>query len=342
MPPASARLAVLTATIVSLIFFGFAFFEHNRLYNKDLQRVRATEARLAARSPRPGAGAPTRPPPGVDAADVALTQQPDVRAPDVRAFYEQAELSAFVAARVRGPFDETPQARSLVPPSHVTANYASGGVTIAWEDGALNQVLGSTLARQGGDLRVAFRVYRGLDSQPPELAETVPWGQSTWRDTRLPLGRGRLVYEVWAVLLRQTPTGDVLVAAERSESVTVLTPEHFTLALQGGGGDEAQFAIDVDFPSAQGRVLARARVGEEVRAGDLATGLVVQSIDVNKEERLATQRRLLFTTDGSLVLDPGTHEPRTTQTQVLLPVQHLKVVLASADGETRQLDLDLP
>jgi hypothetical protein len=156
-----------------------------------------------------------------------------------------------------------------------------------------------------------------------------------------------MVYEVWAVLLRDTAAGEVLVGAERSEPVTVLTPEHFSLTLQGGGSDEAQFAVDVEFPSAQfpsaqGRVMSRARVGEEIRAGDLTTGLVVQSIELSTEERLSAQRRLLFTTDGTLVLDPATREPRTTQTQVLLPVQHLKVVLASALGETRELDKDLP
>jgi hypothetical protein len=55
MSTSSARLAVLTATGVSLIFFGFAFFAHNRLYDKDLQRARATEARLATRTPAQGA-----------------------------------------------------------------------------------------------------------------------------------------------------------------------------------------------------------------------------------------------------------------------------------------------
>jgi hypothetical protein len=342
MAPSTARWAVLTATSVSLIFFGFAFFAHNRLYDKDLQRAKATEARLDADSARSALDVVKRAVAGVDAADVALTQQPDVRAPEARTFYEQAELDAFTAAKVRGPFDAVPQARSLVPPTKLKASYALGSVTLSWEAGAVNQVLASTLARQGGDLRLGSRIYRGLGGQPPELVASLPWGQESWRDTQLTLGKGRLLYEVWTVLLRDTKAGEVLVGAERSEPVTVLTPEHFTLALQGGGSDEVQFAVDVEFPSAQGRVTSRARVGEEIRAGDLSTGLVVQSIELSTEERLTAQRRLLFTTDGSLVLDPATHEPRTTQTQVLLPVQHLKVVLASADGETRQLDKDLP
>ena len=172
--------------------------------------------------------------------------------------------------------------------------------------------------------------------------QTVPWGQASWRDAHLPLGRGRLVYEVWAVLLRQGPSGDVLVAAERSEAVTVLTPEHFTLDLQGGSAEEAVFTVEIELPSAHDRAMARARLGEEVRLGGLATGLVVQSIELSQIERLSTQRRLLFTTDGSLVLDPDTHQPRTTETQVLVPSQHLKVVLADRDGGTRLLETDLP
>ena len=98
MSTSSARLAVLTATGVSLIFFGFAFFAHNRLYDKDLQRARVTEARLATRTPARGADGAARPGPGVDPADTALTQQPDVRVPDARTFYDQGELDAFVFA----------------------------------------------------------------------------------------------------------------------------------------------------------------------------------------------------------------------------------------------------
>jgi len=342
MSTSSARLAVLTATGVSLIFFGFAFFAHNRLYDKDLQRARVTEARLATRTPARGADGAARPGPGVDPADTALTQQPDVRVPDARTFYDQGELDAFVAARVRGPFEDTPQARSLVPPGNVRSAYAAGTVRLDWDPGPVNEVLASTLARQGGDLRLAFRIYRGVDPAPPELVETVPWGQTSWRDAHLPLGKGRLVYEVWAVLLRSSPSGDVLVAAERSEPVTVLTPEHFTLALQGGSAEEAVLAVEVELPSARDRAIARARQGEEIRLGGLSTGLVVQSIALSQEDRLSTQRRLLFTTDGSLVLDPDTHQPRTTETQVLLPRQHLKVVLADRDGGTRLLETDLP
>jgi len=340
--PAPARLAVLTATGVSLIFFGFAFFAHNRLYDKDLQRTRSLTERLATAVPvlDGHAGAPATG--GVDAVEAALATHADAREPEARAFYDDGEIEAFVAARMRGPFEQPAQARSLVPPDGITGRYAAGAVTLAWNPGALNAVLASTLARQGNDLQLAFRVYRSHGSSEPELVATVPWGQNSWRDHDLPLGEGRLAYEVWAVLLRSGPLGDVLVAAERSEAVTVRTPEHFTLELQGGNADEALFAVDVELPAARDRVMTRARAGEEVRAGELSTGLVVQSIALTTEERLSTQRRLLFTSDGSLVLDPETHQPRTTQTQVLVPVQHLAVVLAAPDGSLRELDLDLP
>src|SRR5262245_59159644 len=175
IPASSARLAVLTATVVSLIFFGFAFFAHNRLYDKDLQRARATEARLDANSTRDPRGAVRRTVVGVDAADLALTQQPDVRAPGARSLYEQAELDAFTAAKVRGPFDAVPQARSLVAPTKLKGSYAAGNVNLTWDAGAVNQVLASTIARQGGDLQIGFRIYRGVGGQPPELVASVPW-----------------------------------------------------------------------------------------------------------------------------------------------------------------------
>jgi hypothetical protein len=341
-PPGIARMAVLTGAGVSLIFFVFAFFAHNVLHDKDLQRTRALEARLSAHDdlgPGSSSGAAST---GSDAVDAALAAQPDVRVPEARVFYDDGELDAFIAAKVRGPFEAPSRSRSLVPPEQVGAVYGSGSVTLSWEPGALNSVLATTYARQGQDLRLAFHIYRGVGAAPPSLAASVPWGQATWRDRQLPLGRERLVYEVWAVILQASPRGDVLIAAERSEPVTVQTPEHFTLDLLGGSAEEVEFVVDVRLPSAPGRLTSRARVGEELRVGALSTGLVVQAITLTPEERLSTQRRLLFTTDGSLVLDPETRQPRTTQTQVLVPARHLSVVLATADGETRELGTDLP
>lgn len=339
---ATARLAVLTATGVSLIFFGFAFFAHNALHDKDLQRTRAFEARLASGAGEQPARTPATGHAGPDPLDATLATQADARVPEARAFYDDGELDAFIAARMRGPFEAPTRARSLVPPEQFGAVYGSGAVTLSWQPGALNSLLASTYARLGQDLRIAFHVYRGVGTAPPVLAASVPWGQTSWRDPHIPLGRERVVYEVWAVILQASPRGDVLVAAARSEPVTVQTPEHFTLDLLGGSAEEAVFAVDVRLPSAPSRVTSRARVGEELRAGELSTGLVVQAITLTPEERLSTQRRLLFTTDGSLVLDPETRQPRTTQTQVLVPARRLSVVLVTSDGQSRALETDLP
>jgi len=342
LQPTATRLAVLTATGVSLIFFGFAFFAHNTLHDKDLERTRATAARLAPQVGSRFDHAASTNSAGTDAADAALAAQPDVRAPEARVFYDDGELEAFVTAKVRGPFEAPSQARSLMPPEDVGAVYGGGTVTLSWEPGAVNSVLASTYARQGVDLRIAIHVYRGVGDATPDLVDSLTWGQTTWRDHQLPLGQARLVYEVWTVILQGSPRGDVLIAAERSEPVTVQTPEHFTLELLGGSAEEAVFAVDVRLPSARNRVTTRARVGQELQVGELSTGLVVQAIVLTPEERLSMQRRLLFTTDGSLVLDPETHLPRTTQTQVLIPVRHLTVVLATANGEARELGADLP
>lgn len=336
------RRAVLTAAWLSLIFFGFAFFAHKRLHDKDLQRTRGLARRLEAHAEvAHGVGLSAAQGP-VDAMLAELAQPVDAREPEARAFYDDGELEAYVAARLRGPFEQPAQARSLTAPGNLRGRYAAGAVTLAWDPGAMNTVLASTLARQGTDLSVAFRIYRASAAADPEWIASLPWGETSWEDHALPLAASRLSYEVWAVLLRHGPLGEVLVAAERSEPVTVLSPEHFTLDLQGGDADEALFTVAVELPAARDRVLARAGVGQEIRAGELATGLVVQSIQISKDDRLSTQRRLLFTSDGSLVLDPETHQPRTTQTQVLLPVRRLSVVLADAAGTRRELAADLP
>jgi hypothetical protein len=76
--------------------------------------------------------------------------------------------------------------------------------------------------------------------------------------------------------------------------------------------------------------------------GTEPTGLTLEALESTAEDKLTTQQRLVLTTDGSLVLDPLTNEPRTTQTQVLVPVTRLTATLVARDGERRVLDVDLP
>ncbi len=272
----------------------------------------------------------------------ALLQTADARTVGGEVLYDDAELKAFVAARLRGAVETAPEARSLAPPHEVRGEYARGAVTVTWDPGPVNRVLATTLSGQDDGLRLAFRIYRSVDRGPPELATTVPFGATSWRDGQLPLARSLLSYEVWTVLHRGAPPGEVLVGAERSEAVTVESPEHFTLDLVGGGPESATFAVQVDLPAAASRATITVKPGQALSVGERSTGLVLQSITQSQEERLTTQRRLLLTSDGSLVLDPTTNEPRTTQTQVLLPVTRLTASLIGPDGAARTLVADLP
>lgn len=343
MDSRSARILVLTGTGLSFIVCALSLFVHNRLYGKDLERARQVE--LALRTSLGSAATPVTAQASDalhDVVDGTLAQQPAVRIVDGSSLYDDAELKAFVAARVRGAFETAPEARSLTPPGAVRSEYQLGVVNVSWDPGPVNRVLATTLAGQGSDMKLAFRIYRGQNLAPPELQATVPFGVASWHDNQLPLGKGKLTYEVWTVLLRNGAAGEVLVGAERSEMVTVETPEHFTLSLQDGGPEYAVFEVQVDLPAAAGRATITVHPGQPLNVGDRPTGLVLQSIMPSQEERLTTQRRLVLTSDGSLVLDPTTHEPRTTQTQVLLPVTRWTAMLLGQDGETRTLVKDLP
>jgi hypothetical protein len=343
MEPRSARILVLTGCWLSLIFLALALFVHNRLYDRDLERIAALEeavVTLFESGAQPPSDAPV--PIGFDAIQMALAEQAAIDAFDAAGLYDAAELKAFVAASLRKPFDAAPEARSLVPPSQVLADYGSGVVSLGWDSGSVNRILAATLVAQDAALRLGFRIYRSIDGNAPELIETVPFGVETWRDNHLPLAATRLGYEVWAVLLRSGPGGEVLVGAERSEMVTVATPEHFRLSLVGGNAEEAVLEVEVELPSAAGIATVTVQPGEALTVGGHPTGLVLQSIDQTREERLGTRRRILLTSDGSLILDPTTHEPRTTQTQVLVPVTRLVATLVRKDGEARTLDVDLP
>jgi hypothetical protein len=343
MSPGGARLLVLTGTTLSLIFFAFALFVHNRLYNNDLEIARAFEARLrlqlgAAPDVRPATGSPG----GVDRLDLALAAQPLAHPADPAALYATPERQAFAAARVQGALGRTREERTLLPPARVDAVYGDAAVEVRWDPGPVNSVLAGALAGQQSDLRLGFRVYRSRDLGEPELLQDVPFGTTSWKDRALPLPRAQLDYEVWTVLVRDGPAGVVLVGAERSQKVTVRSPEHFKLHLVGGTEEQAAFDVEVGLPSGGEPVVVSARPGEPLLVGGQPLGLTLQSLRQTVEDRLTTQRRMVLTADGSLVLDPTTHEPRTTQTQVLVPVTRLIATLVSHDGEERTLETDLP
>jgi len=337
------RILVLTGLAASLIVSAFAFFVHNRLYSNDLRRTAAAESALERRlgeALRPADPSEHRA--AVDAAEVALSQQPPVVGTLAAAVYDAAELKSFETLRVRGPFVEQARSKALVSPGDLVAEVAEDGVTLGWNPGAVNRMHAAALDQEGSDLRLAQRVYRSRDGGEFQELASLPFADETWRDTQMPLASTRLAYQVWVVLLRHDSSGDVLVDAERSEEVTVVSPEHFTVSLTGGGDGQAVFLIQVNLPHAAGDRPVTARVGEELRVGESSTGLTLRSLDTTTQDALITQRRLLLTTDGSLVLDPESHEPRTTQTQVLKPVKRLVATLATRDGAVRTLQVDLP
>ncbi|MHC4845459.1 MAG: hypothetical protein ACYTCU_04770 [Planctomycetota bacterium] len=342
-----ARILVLTGTGLSIIFLPFALFAHNRLYSNDLGRAHQLERSLREDLAAPDGTAPETPPSGpavgsLDPVDLALALQPAVIELDASPFFDDAEMLGFVAAKMRGDAPDSTEARTLMPPLAVRAAYTMGTVVVDWRASPVNKVLSSTLAAQQSDLRLAHRIYRGIDLAPPEHLQTVPFGTRSWPDRHLPLAASRLDYEVWTVLLRSGGGEDVLVGAERSEKVTVASPDHFRLELVGGSTSEAVFDVHVELPTAAGTVSASLRPGDELMVGRVPTGLILQSLTQSEEDVLTTQRRLVLTTDGSLVLDPNTNEPRTTQTQVLVPVTRITASLVRGDGEIETLEVDLP
>lgn len=350
MQARTARILVLTGTCLSISFLPFALFAHNRLYSKDLGRATELEQSLRellsaptdTAQPGPDAEGPRA---AMDPVDLALAQQPAVIALDAAPVYDDAELLGFVAAQMRDDAPSSQQARSLAPPLAVRAAYSMGTVVLDWRSSPVNKVLASSLAAQAGSLRLAHRIYRSIDLAAPERLATLPFGTITWQDRQLPLAGSRLGYEVWTVLLR---AGDgeagqeVLVGAEPSEEVTVASPDHFRLELVGGSAQEAVFEVLVQLPTASGIVSVSLRPGDELMVGSMPTGLILKSLNQSEEDELTTQRRLVLTTDGSLVLDPNTNEPRTTQTQVLVPITRLTALLVRSDGETETLEVELP
>ena len=355
----TTRIAVLTGICGSLIVFALALGVHNHLYSKHLGRAQATmdtiRGRLEATPPTTRTRTVRG---GGDVLELALAKQPAVLSERDRTllepatpFYSDSERRAYVTARVKGAFDAPSDLDSLAAPTDVTAIYADGAVMLRWDAGPANRVLASALSAHDSPVRLAFRVYRRRDGGELTPLVTLPFGVTAWKDRALPIARSTLYYEVWTVLLKDAEAGDpagaagseTLVSAERGDLVTLSVPEHFTLELVGGDEDRAEFLAVVGSPeSPVASAVVTADVGQVVSIGELSTALTVQHIEFESVDTLKTRQRLSLTTDGAVVIDPATDEPRFTQTQVLVPGLRMRTVLVHEDGETRTLEADLP
>lgn len=287
-----------------------------------------------------------------EAFEAALRQAPDHTATlDALLLYDEAERSRFASLRwpsgIPGHLAGDLPTSGLVPPQQIAADYEAGAVSVRWTVAeATQQVIASTQADSGQ--QVAHRIYRSDDGGDLQLVATLGHDQTRWRDDAMPLAGGELGYEVWTVLLRDGPDRDgpdndpTLVRSESGELVTVTVPEHFKLVLISGDSEAAVIRMEVGPPSMPVAVHDISLLpGDPVDASGLSTGWILTSLQLLEEQRLTTRTRLVLTSDGSLVLDPETHAPRTSDTQVLMPQTRLVATLAAPSGATRRLELDL-
>jgi len=356
MPPAGrtagrmGRFLMLTGPLLSLIVFGLALLAHNRLYSNDLGRAARLETRVrgaldARREPGARQASPTH---ALEADEAALRQPPDRTPLDALLLYDENERRAFAATRWVDNQPPVASRSGLAAPADLRAVYEAGAVSLDWSiDPATRVALADGLP--GGE-RLAQRVYRSVSGAPAALRATLDLETTRWRDDALPLAGGDLTYSVWTVLLQDDPLPDSapgaaegLVRSECSELVTVSVPEHFRLVLVSGDSTRAAIRLEVGPTSRPVAVQVLDLVpGDPVAAGALSTGLVLQALDVIDTERLTTRTHLLFTSDASLVLDPVTRAPRTSESQILMPCKRLVATLRGPSGAARSLELDLP
>ena len=263
---------------------------------------------------------------------------------DPSTLYESVEARAFEIAQLERQLPGAGSAARLSPPQRLRPVYTRGSVDVAWAPGMPNIELARALrGAPDQDLRLAYRVYRARGAETPELLATVEFGTESFRDGDMPLAADTLVYEVWAVLLRGTGSDEVLVAAERSDRVTVATPEHFNLVLLSGDAGRAEFQITITAGDRAGAVSRLSgSPGDELSVDSTGTGLTLTALEVVEEPRLEQRERLVLTSDASLVLEPGTRRPQTMQTPVLMNVTRLRAGLVDRSGEPRLLEVDLP
>ena len=305
------------------------------LLAEPLQRADSLEAtlrgRLAAKAP-----APTPSITSPEDFERLLALPPSRRPLDALPLYDEAERASFARAHWRSADTEGTEPR-LAPPLVGSTFYEAGGVNLNWEHELETRLLAEELPRRH---LLGVRVYRSEGAGPPQLMATLPLEQTRYRDTSMPLLETELRYELWSVLLAGVE--GALVSAAPADPVTLPVPDHFTMRLLDGDEERARVLLGLgrqDPPVATETV--ELAVGEELLVTGRPTGLRLISLEIRSEERMQQRERLLFASDGSLVLDPLSGAPRRTGAAVLVPVEHLVATLRHLTGSQRTLETDL-
>ncbi len=343
----AGRHVITTGLILSLGLIGLSFSLHNFLHTASLQNAERLENQIRSELDAPAEHSERGPQGAIhDPVQLALAYSPRIKAVESSVFYDSAEIQNFKAEQMRSQLG-SPDGRppDPTPPQDVTATYSDQAVTVSWKPGPANAVLENRQEKNSlGGLTLVYRVYRGTQGQPPELVASLPAGARSWWDVAMPLARSSLDYEVWAVLARPSKsTPDLIVNAQRSDSVTVETPEHFSLMLESGDSDHAVFKLTTGSETPDAPPLRiTSQLGESLFARSKSTGLTLQALRIFEDTEKITLERLVLTSDGSIVLDPDTHKPRTTKTQILSPVNRLVATLLDRAGDSRSLEVVLP
>lgn len=335
----SGRALALTGPGLSLIVFALFVVVHNRLQDNDLERADRLGAEVVKQLGAEPTGGPDPDAREDNPASFedALKETPHAVLVDALPFYDEAERAAFARSRWVGDPPSGSRGPVLAPPYGMFARYEAGAVTVHWECDPATRALRDELPL---GQQLAFHVDRVEAGVPPRRVAELGPDARVARDADLPLGRTLVGYQVWAVV--QDGDGRP-VAAEAGDLVSLEVPERFRLALVAGDTDIARIRVDI---GPVGQPVSSREVGlgpgGALEVDGRPTGLKLQSLEQVATERLETRRRLAFRSDGTLVLDPATRTPRTSETQVLVPVTRLVATLIDSTGAPRTLELDLP
>lgn len=333
---------MLTGTILSLIVFGLAVFIHNTLYRNDLERAALLRHEIRALLDEPAAREPVRSGEDVDF-ESALLQMPKALVIDALPMFEESERTAFTRFRWGRdePSTDTTEGR-LAPALDTRTTLEAGSLSLSWQVDPATKRLAASLPE--GD-RLVHRVARALDGAPPAFVAVLPLETTRWRDGDLPLHQASVTYQVWTTRVRDAGPGvdPLTVDSAGGDLVTVRLPDHFTLRLVSGDTERAVIRVEVG-PEGQpvAESLLELSPGDELSLGSRPLGLTLDALAVVPGERLTNRQRLVFKSDGSLVLDQATGRPKTDDSQVLLAVNVLIATLSDPSGSTRTLECDLP
>jgi len=255
-------------------------------------------------------------------------------------YYELAEIDRFFVEKIR----ERGSAFSIHPPRNLYGVPVSDGIKLTWSRNPLNDETIQKLARNPL-LRLHYKIYRWLKGGQPKVVAVTPSGQEEFLDTGVGPARQEYYYCVLFALESTTITNKIITASEKSDVISVVSSDRFSIRVTGSQGDSVFLSVTIterlmsyteSFQVRVGGMIGGPREIPGLGTLDFTTGLTLKEIVREEKAHSVTVRVPDFNSDGSVKIDSSTLEPVFRESTEIQPVQVISIDCEDQNGRNRK------